>query len=132
MEATANRIEEEKMAIVIQKIVGRRYDDLYYPDFSGVARSVNFFPVSDMKPDDGVAYVALGLGKAIMEGENVLQFSPKYPEIIPQFYSGDFSIKNTQREFYAVDISQSDKSLNWNDTQTLKRAPYPALKKTGP
>jgi len=119
--STSNRIEEEKMGIVIQQIVGRKYNDLFYPSFSGVARNINFFPVSEMKHDDGIAYVALGLGKAIMEGENVLQFSPKHPQILPQLISADFSIQNTQREFYALDMSNPSPKLDWNEGSTLKK-----------
>lgn len=131
LEATSNRIEEEKMGIIIQEIAGRQYNDLYYPDFSGVARTINFFPVSNMKREDGVAYVALGLGKSIMEGQNVLQFSPKYPDILPQLVSGDFSIKNSQRDFYAIDLSNPEKTLNWNENITLRKEQISRAEKDG-
>ncbi|MCX6113319.1 MAG: hypothetical protein NTY22_08605, partial [Proteobacteria bacterium] len=131
LDATANRIEEEKMGIIIQQIAGRTYDDLYYPDFSGVARTINFFPVSNMKREEGVAYVALGLGKAIMEGQNVLQFSPKHHDVLPQFFTTDYSIKNSQRDFYAIDLSASDKSLNWNESSTLRKENLARAEKDG-
>jgi len=128
---TNNRIEEEKMGIVIQQIVGRQYDDLFYPNFSGVARNVNFFPFSNMKHEDGVAYVALGLGRAIMEGQNVLQFSPKHPNILPQLIAADFSIQNTQREFYALDMSNLSPKLTWNESITLKKEDLARAEKDG-
>ncbi|MEI6093086.1 MAG: PEP/pyruvate-binding domain-containing protein [bacterium] len=119
------------MGIIIQQIAGRQYDDLYYPDFSGVARTINFFPVSNMKREDGVAYVALGLGKSIMEGQNVLQFSPKHPDILPQLVAGDFSIKNSQRDFYAIDLSNPEKQLNWNENITLRKEQISRAEKDG-
>ena len=131
LDATSNRIEEEKMGIIIQQIAGRTYDDLYYPDFSGVARTINFFPVSNMKREEGVAYVALGLGKAIMEGQNVLQFSPRHPDVLPQFFTTDYSIKNSQRDFYAIDMSIPDKALNWNESVTLRKESLSRAEKDG-
>ncbi len=131
LEATSNRIEEEKMGVIIQQVVGRKYDDLFYPDFSGVVRSINFFPVSHMKHEDGIAYVALGLGKAIMEGQNTLQFSPKYPQILPQLDSGDFSIKNTQRDFYALNLKDKEISLSMDEGSTLVKEPLSRAEKDG-
>ena len=129
--ATNNRIEEEKMGIVIQQIAGRQYTDLFYPSFSGVVRNINFFPVADMKHEDGVAYVALGLGKAVMDGQNVLQFSPKHPNILPQLVAADFSIQNTQREFYALDLSNSATELTWNESSTLRKEDLARAEKDG-
>ena len=131
LSATSNRIEEEKMGIIIQQIAGKRYDDLFYPDFSGVVRDINFFPVSHMKHEDGVAYVALGLGKSIMEGQNVLQFSPRHPDILPQLSSVDFSIRNTQREFYAIDLSNTEPSLCCDEGTTLKKESLSRAEKDG-
>ena len=131
LSATSNRIEEEKMGIIIQQVAGVRHEELFYPDFSGVVRSINFFPVSHMKHEDGIAYVALGLGKAIMEGHNNLQFSPKYPNILPQLSSEDFSIKNTQREFYALDLSNSKIPLTMNEGITLRKETLARAEKDG-
>jgi hypothetical protein len=131
IKSTNNRIEEEKMGIVIQELVGKNHGDIFYPDFSGVVRSINFFPFAHAKQEDGIAYVALGLGKSIMEGENVLQFSPHYPEIIPQIEKAGFSIKNTQRHFYALDMLNPDKKLYWNETITLKRERINRAEKDG-
>jgi len=131
LSATSNRIEEEKMGIIIQQIAGKKYEDLFYPDFAGVVRNINFFPVSYMKHEDGIAYVALGLGKSIMEGQNVLQFSPKYPDIIPQLAVGDFSIRNTQKEFYAINLSNKEPHIFCDESSTLKKENLDRAEKDG-
>ncbi len=83
IEATGNRSEEEKMALVLQKIVGKERDGYFYPMISGTARSYNFYSVGRINPEEGIAYTALGLGKTIMEGENCLFFSPANPQVLP-------------------------------------------------
>jgi hypothetical protein len=103
-EATGNRTEEEKMAVILQKIVGKNRGGHFYPVLSGMARSYNFYSVGHLKPDDGIAYTALGLGKTIMEGENCLFFSPANPQVLPQFSTPQDYLRNTQREFFAVDM----------------------------
>ena len=103
-EATGNRTEEEKMAVILQKIVGKNRGGHFYPVLSGMARSYNFYSVGHIKPDDGIAYTALGLGKTIMEGENCLFFSPANPQVLPQFSTPQDYLKNTQHEFFAVDM----------------------------
>ncbi len=104
-QATGNRTEEEKMAVILQEIVGREHDGFYYPVFSGVARSYNFYSVGHIKPEEGIAYTALGLGKTIMEGDNCLYFSPANPQVLPQFSSPQDYLENSQREFFAVDMT---------------------------
>ncbi|NNK99633.1 MAG: histidine kinase [Xanthomonadales bacterium] len=104
-EATGNRTEEEKMAVILQEIVGEERDGYYYPVLSGMARSYNFYSVGRIKPEEGIAYTALGLGKTIMEGENCLFFSPSNPKVLPQFSKPQDYLKNTQREFFAVDMT---------------------------
>ena len=106
-EATGNRTEEEKMAVVLQKIVGKDRGGYYYPVFSGMARSYNFYSVGHIKPEEGIAYCALGLGKTIMEGENCLFFSPANPGVLPQFSKTEDYLRNSQREFFAVDLTRS-------------------------
>ena len=108
IEATSNRIEEEKMAVIIQQMVGQRYEKFDYPHFSGVAHSSNFYPSSGMKPKDGVAAVALGLGRMVVEGGQSLRFSPVQPGVLPQFGTVDDWLKLSQRNFYAVDVSDPD------------------------
>jgi DNA-binding NarL/FixJ family response regulator len=105
--ATGNRTEEEKMAVVLQQIVGKDRGGYYYPVFSGVARSYNFYSVGHIRPEEGIAYCALGLGKTIMEGENCLFFSPANPGVLPQFPTPQDYLRNAQRDFFAVDLTRS-------------------------
>jgi CheY-like chemotaxis protein len=104
MKATGYRMEEEKMAVVVQKIVGTGHGRRFYPDVSGVARSYNFYPVSPQKGEDGTVSVALGLGRLIVEGGVVLRFTPKYPKHLVQFSSVEDTLRNSQKEFYALDL----------------------------
>jgi CheY-like chemotaxis protein len=105
IEATGNRAEEEKMAIILQQIAGKNRQGYYYPVLSGMARSYNFYSVGRLRPEEGIAYIALGLGKTIMEGENCLFFSPSNPQVLPQLSTPQDYLKNTQREFFAVDMT---------------------------
>ncbi len=105
LKATSYRLEEEKMAVIIQKIVGATYENRFYPNISGVAKSYNFYPIPPQKATDGIAHVALGLGKIIVEGGNSVRFCPKYPKHLLQFYSTKETLRNTQQKFYAVDLS---------------------------
>ncbi|MCK4569235.1 MAG: phosphoenolpyruvate synthase [Bacteroidales bacterium] len=104
MSATSNVIDEEKMAIVLQQVVGRRYANRYYPTFSGVARSINFYPMEPETTEDGIANIALGLGKYIVDGGMTLRFSPKYPKKALQTSTPELALRETQREFYALDL----------------------------
>ena len=106
VEAVNYKIEEEKMAIIIQEVVGKQYGDHYYPHFSGVASSYNFYPIAHMKPEEGYANIAVGLGKYVVDGEKSYRFSPKYPET--EAYSTKDLFKNSQTEFYAVDLKEQD------------------------
>jgi len=106
IEATGNRTEEEKMAIILQEIVGQNRDGRFYPVFSGMSRSYNFYSVGRIKPEEGIAYVALGLGKTVMEGDNCLFFSPANPQVLPQFSTPRDYLRNTQHEFFAVDMNK--------------------------
>jgi hypothetical protein len=102
--STASQAKDESMAVVIQQLVGDEHGDYYYPAISGVAQSYNFYPVSPMKPEEGVVHMAVGLGKTVVEGGKSLRFSPKYPQILPQFSTVDDMIANSQRYFYALRI----------------------------
>ena len=110
LETTPYRIEEELMAVLIQRLVGRQHGHRFYPTLSGVASSYNFYPFGNMKPEDGVAQVALGLGKSVVEGFEALRFSPAYPEVLPQFSSTQDILRNAQRRFYALDMTR-DKAV---------------------
>lgn len=106
MTATKNVIDEEKMAIVLQEICGNAHENRFYPSFSGVARSLNYYPIGAEKSEDGIANIALGLGKYIMDGGTSLRFSPAYPNNILQTSTLEFALRETQTYFNALDLSQ--------------------------
>lgn len=108
LQTTPYRIEEERMGVLLQRLVGTRHGDHFFPTLSGVAASHNFYPFRDMKPDDGVALIALGLGKAVVEGFEALRFCPRYPRVLPQFSSVKDILKNAQRRFWALDMTTMD------------------------
>src|SRR6185295_9740661 len=87
LDATPFRLEEEKMAVILQRVVGAAHGSRFYPDFAGVARSHNFYPLPPAGPDDGVAAVALGLGATVVDGDACVRFCPKYPRHLVQFSS---------------------------------------------
>jgi len=103
--ATPYRLEEEKMAVILQQVVGTAHGERFYPDFSGVVRSHNFYPVPPMTFSDGIAAVALGLGRAVVDGGKCLTFCPRYPQNLLQFSSVDDILTNTQTEFWALDLN---------------------------
>lgn len=105
VKATAYGLEEEKMAVVIQRLVGSKKEQRFYPDFAGVAKSYNFYPVPPQKSTDGIALVALGLGKTVVEGGNTIRFCPRYPKHLMQFFSTKETLKNAQQNFYALDLN---------------------------
>ncbi|MBP2636971.1 MAG: phosphoenolpyruvate synthase/pyruvate phosphate dikinase [Firmicutes bacterium] len=118
------RIEEEKMAVLIQELVGESYGDLYYPAISGVAQSYNFYPYYPLKPENGTVSLALGLGKAIVEGERVYRFSPAYPKINPLVSGPREYLKKSQNAFYAVNLNDSaDITLRADEDYIYKKLP---------
>lgn len=119
--ATGHRPEEERMAVVIQEVVGRRHGERFYPDLSGVARSYNYYPVGHARPQDGVVNLALGLGKTIVDGGTSLIFTPAYPNVLPQLYDRKSIFENSQRHFYAIDLSQSSSTSFTEEDQYLKQ-----------
>jgi len=104
LKATSYRLEEEKMAVIIQKLVGAKRGTRFYPDFAGVAKSHNFYPVPPQKSADGIALVALGLGFYVVGGGNTVRFCPQYPKHLLQFFSTRNTIKNAQQNFFALDL----------------------------
>lgn len=106
MKATKNVIDEEKMAIVLQETVGTAYGDRFYPSFSGVARSLNYYPIGSERPEDGIANIAMGLGKYIVDGGMTLRFSPAYPNNILQMSTLDYALRETQTYFNALDLNK--------------------------
>lgn len=119
--ATPYRLEEEAMAVVIQRLVGRRHGDVFYPDLAGVARSHNFYPTAPARTEDGVCAVALGLGKTVAEGEPCLRFAPPYPEHIVEFSSVDDMLETCQREFWALDLAAPAPEGGWSADGPLRR-----------
>ena len=111
IEGSVHHHEEEKMAVIVMELVGKSHANRFYPSASGLAQSFNYYPVSYMKRKEGVAYLALGLGRTIAEGEKSLRFSPKYPGIIPQYFSVRSTIDNSQNQFYALDLNKGMKLL---------------------
>jgi len=103
--------ENEKMAIIIMEMIGKRHDDIFYPSISGVAQSFNYYPVSHMRRDEGVAFIALGLGRTIADGQRCLRFSPTHPTILPQFYSIESTIENSQNYFYALELNDGQNPM---------------------
>jgi hypothetical protein len=108
-DAVNYKIEEEKMAVVIQEVIGHEYNEKYYPTLSGVAQSYNYYPISHMQPDDGFSVAAVGLGMYVIGGENSFRFCPKYPHI--NAASVKDLLRNTQKQFYAIDLTLKDVDL---------------------
>lgn len=123
IQSTVHMAEEERMAVVIQKLVGRGFGSRFYPLFSGVAQSYNFYPVAPLKRGDGIVSLALGLGNAVVEGEQVLSFSPKHPDVIPGFTTPEEALKNSQQAFYALNLEQTCFDLTVGENVTLLSLP---------
>ncbi len=121
MTSTSNLIDQEKMAIVLQEVVGNRYNDRFYPTISGVARSLNFYPIGNEKAEDGIANIALGLGKYIVDGGQTLRFSPRHPHNILQMSTMDFALRETQTRFYALDLKNLADQFSVDDSFNLLR-----------
>lgn len=118
---TSYRLEEEKMAVVIQKMIGENYNNKFYPDFAGVAKSYNFYPLPPQKSTDGIVSVALGLGKTVVDGGNTVRFCPKYPTDLIQFYSIKDSLNNSQRDFYALPLEKIPEEEFIKSEELLKK-----------
>ena len=121
MTATSNLIDQEKMAIVLQEVVRNRYNDRFYPTISRVARSLNFYPIGNEKAEDGIANIALGLGKYIVDGGQTLRFSPRHPHNILQMSTMDFALRETQTRFYALDLKNLADQFSVDDSFNLLR-----------
>jgi hypothetical protein len=131
LESTSAKIEEEKMAIIVQELAGSEYGGRFYPAFSGVAQSYNFYPVSHQKFEDGIVSVAAGLGRTIGMGERVLRFCPRYPDIVPEFSSTDLMLRSFQREAFVLDTGKQDFELSERDDVTLKKLNIADLRTDG-
>ena len=132
IQTTGNLLSEEKMAVVIQSICGTEYDGLYYPMLSGVARSVNFYPIGSEKPDDGIVNLAFGLGKTVVDGGSTLRFSPKYPKKILQLSDPKLAMRDTQKMMYALDLRPGAFKISRNDGINLAHEPVAEILRTYP
>jgi CheY-like chemotaxis protein len=131
VEKSSHLIEEEKMGIIIMEMIGQKFGSRYYPTLSGVARNINYYPISYMEREEGVVTVALGLGKGVMEGEKSLRFSPKFPNILPQYYSVNETIKSSQNNYYALDITPNQDLLSRGETDNLIKCSLDTAEKDG-
>ena len=136
IQTTANLLSEEKMAVVVQSICGSEHDGLYFPMLSGVARSINFYPIGNERPEDGIVNIAFGLGKTVVDGGNTLRFSPKYPKKILQLSDPKMALRDTQKSMYALDLKpgafkiSKDEGVNLANPQIariLDSYPHPEL-----
>ena len=121
METIVHRHEEEKMAVIIMEMVGQKHGEYFYPTFSGVAQSYNYYPVSYMQREEGIAFTAIGLGKTIVDGGQALRFSPKYPNILPQYFSIKSTIANSQNSFYGLNLKNGDNPLRKGERNNLEQ-----------
>lgn len=123
MTATQNVIDQEKMAVILQEVVGERHDDRFYPVISGVARSINYYPINEEEAEDGIVSLAFGLGKHIVDGGTSLRVCPRYPNHVLQMSEMDFALRDTQTSFLALDLSKKDLHFQTDDGFNLKRLP---------
>ena len=124
--ATSNMIDEEKMSVILQEVCGAQYGNRFYPAISGVARSVNFYPIAPETTDDGVASIALGLGKYVVEGGACIRFSPRYPDRVLQLSTIRMALNETQKYFYALDLSNEDFMPDVDGSSNIVKLPLSA------
>jgi hypothetical protein len=123
IQTTGNLLSEEKMAVVVQSICGSEHNNLYYPMLSGVARSVNFYPIGNEKAEDGIVDLAFGLGKTVVDGGNSLRFSPKYPKKILQLSETKLALRDTQKMMYALDLRPGAFKISRDEGVNLAHLP---------
>ena len=133
--ATANVLSEEKMAIILQEICGSEEDGCWFPTLSGVARSLNFYPIGYERPEEGIVKLAYGLGKTVVDGEQSLRFSPRYPKNVLQTSTPTLAMRETQQAMYALDLRPETFKTSVDDAVNLERIPigecsrFPSLRK---
>ncbi|MCU6771634.1 phosphoenolpyruvate synthase [uncultured Bacteroides sp.] len=115
MQATSNLIDQEKMAVILQEVVGTQYGDRYYPAISGVARSINYYPINDELAEEGTVSLALGLGKYIVDGGLTLRVCPYHPDKVLQTSEMDIALRETQTRFYALDLKNTGQNFSLDD-----------------
>ena len=121
MTATSNVIDQEKMAVILQEVVGKQYGNHYYPNISGVLRSLNYYPINDETAEEGIASLALGLGKYIVDGGQTLRVCPYHPTQILQMSEMDIALKETQTRFYALDMEHTGTEFQVDDSFNIKK-----------
>ena len=131
MQATSNLIDQEKMAVILQEVVGNPYGDRFYPSMSGVARSLNYYPIGDEKPEEGTVSLALGLGKYIVDGGLTLRFSPYHPHQILQTSEMETALRETQTRFYALDLKNVGDNFSIDDGFNLLKLPVKEAENDG-
>lgn len=132
MNATSNVIDQEKMAVILQEVVGQDHGGLYYPDFSGVGRSINYYPLGQEQPEDGVVELAAGLGKYIVDGGMALRFSPKHPKKALQTSTLDLALRDTQTYLFALPSDPgASADFQADDSFNIKKVPVADAAKTG-
>lgn len=131
MQATANVIDQEKMAVILQEVVGNQYGERYYPSMSGVARSLNYYPIGDEKPEEGTVNIALGLGKYIVDGGMTLRFCPYHPNKVLQTSEMEIALKETQTRFYALDLKNIGEEFSIDDGFNLLKLPVKEAENDG-
>ena len=121
IQTSQNLISEEKMAVIIQEVCGTEQDGLYFPTCSGVARSINYYPIGDERPEDGVCNIAMGLGKLVVDGGRTLRFSPRYPQKVLQTSTPELALRDTQNEVLALSLSPEEFRTSIDDAVNLHR-----------
>lgn len=129
---TQNLIDQEKMAVVLQEVVGSEYGESFYPAISGVARSINYYPIGNEKPEDGIVDMAMGLGKYIADGSTGLRFSPLHPQNILQLSTLELALRDTQTQLYALNKSSISKEITTDDSFNLTRLNVKDTEENGP
>ena len=119
MQATRNVIDQEKMAVILQEVVGRQYGDHYYPSMSGVGRSLNYYPIGDERAEEGIVNLALGLGKYIVDGGQTLRICPHHPGKVLQMSDTEMALRETQTRFYALDLKNMGENFSVDDAFNL-------------
>ncbi len=131
LKATAHTIEESRMAVILQEVTGKQYEDVFYPNISGVARSINFYPIGSELPNEGIANIALGLGEIIVDGGHTMRFSPFHPKKILQLSSPASTLRDSQQYFYGLDLNPDSYSVSTNQTVNKKKITVRAAESHG-
>jgi hypothetical protein len=131
IESTSAKIEEEKMAVIIQELIGDDHNGRFYPTFSGVAQSYNYYPISHQKREEGIVSLGVGLGYSVVGGEKVLRFSPKHPDIITDFSNTESTLKNSQKNLYVLNTNKSNINLSEKEDSTLNKINVSDIAKDG-